>query len=184
MLLASVSLFPPTNTVKAATTSPDLSLDVVQSTSQYRVLRQLTELYIYDFTEIVGGDVDEEGSYQDAPPFAFIEDPLVHSYLIRVNGKLAGFAMVYLVSRITGERDVRDMNQFFVLRRYRRGGIGRKAAHLVFSHYPGRWEVRQLEANIPAQLFWRKTVERYGFDESCVERPTWREVVQRFEVSR
>lgn len=170
--------------METATTSSDVSLDVVQSPTEYRVLRQLMELYVYDFTEIVGGDVDEEGSYQDAPPFSFIRDPLVDSYLIRVRGRIAGFALVYLKSRITGERDVRDMNQFFILRRYRRGGIGREAAHLLFERYKGRWEVRQLEANIPAQLFWRRTLERYGFEECTVERPSHREVVQRFEVSR
>jgi len=50
------------------------------------------------------------------------------------------------------------MDQFFVLKRYRRTGAGRALArHLLFSH-PGLWEVGQMPGNVAATAFWRRVI--------------------------
>ena len=51
-----------------------------------------------------------------------------------------------------GSRSVRvgsphDMAEFFVMRKYRRHGIGIVAARELFARFPGDWQVRQLTAN-------------------------------------
>lgn len=82
--------------------------------------------------------------------------------LIKAEGHLAGFALVSRGSLLSGDRDVWDMAEFFVLKRYRRAGVGVKAAHEIWRRHPGRWEVRVLEANAPAQRFWQVAVDLFA----------------------
>jgi predicted acetyltransferase len=50
------------------------------------------------------------------------------------------------------------MAEFFVMRKYRRTGLGTEAARLVLGRFPGSWEVRQLEANVAGSNFWRSAI--------------------------
>ena len=50
------------------------------------------------------------------------------------------------------------MAEFFVLKKYRRTGVGVKAARHIWCRYPGRWELRVLETNTPAQMFWQAAI--------------------------
>lgn len=70
-----------------------------------------------------------------------------------------------------------DMGEFFVLRRYRRLGLGRVAAGAVLGRFPGRWEVRQVRTNPAATAFWRTAIP-YPF----TERETTEGVAQTFVV--
>lgn len=47
---------------------------------------------------------------------------------------------------------------YMQLRKYRRSGVGRRAAALLFDMLRARWTVRVLEANDGALAFWRETV--------------------------
>src|SRR4051794_31250961 len=89
---------------------------------EQRVLGALFELYTYDFSEILDLDVGEDGRFQVPALDAYWADPGHHPFLIRVDAKLAGFALVQERSRLTGDDGVRDMAEFFVMRRYRRRG--------------------------------------------------------------
>ncbi|WP_238996488.1 hypothetical protein [Paenibacillus pinistramenti] len=53
------------------------------------------------------------------------------------------------------------MAEFFVLKRFRRTGVGRTAAYALFDRFPGRWYISQLKTNTPAQAFWRAVVDEY-----------------------
>ena len=53
------------------------------------------------------------------------------------------------------------MGQFFVMRRYRRCGVGTLGARFIFDQQRGRWEVGQMPLNVPARTFWRKTIDAY-----------------------
>jgi predicted acetyltransferase len=142
------------------------------------VLSALLQLYVYDFSEMLGLDVEDDGRYHGPP----IEGR--DAFLVRVDGKLAGFALVLGKSRLTGEEGVHDVAEFFVLRRYRRSGVGEKAARWLFDRYPGRWEVRQKAANVRAIAFWRRVIDRYTggrFDEEALDDERWRGLVQRFD---
>lgn len=67
------------------------------------------------------------------------------------------------------------MSKFFVMRKYRRRGVGAQAARLLFDRFPGRWNVRELTANEPAQKFWRSVTGAYA---------SYEEIVARDEVSQ
>lgn len=142
------------------------------------VLAALLQLYVYDFSEALGLDVADDGRYR-VPPTEGRD-----AFLIRVDGKLAGFALQVAKSRLTGEEGVHDVAEFFVLQRYRRTGIGEKAACWLFDRFPGRWEVRQKKENTRAIAFWRRVIGRYTagrFDEVLVDDERWHGPVQRFD---
>jgi predicted acetyltransferase len=149
------------------------------------ILRNLGELYVHDFSEITLTELNADGRF---------DRDLWHGcwtgndtpYLFRVDGNLAGFAVVGRGSRISEDPSVHDMAQFFVVRRYRRHGIGTRAAADLFSLRRGAWEVREIAGNDAAHRFWRKAIAAYTrdtFDELMVETERWRGWVQRFNVS-
>jgi predicted acetyltransferase len=125
------------------------------------VLGNLLQLYYHDFTDFEDWDIDEEGRFSEEPVQRWIAAETRHPFLIRVDGKLAGFALVDQGSRISDDPTIVDMGEFFVLRRYRRSGVGRHVAQLLFDRYPAVWEVRQLPRNMAAQAFWRRIIDEY-----------------------
>lgn len=84
-------------------------------------LARLLELYAYDFSELNDADVDDDGAYGYRHLDAYFAEPERHPFLVRVDGRLAGFAFVRAGTP-------HDMAEFFVLRKYRRGGVGVAAA--------------------------------------------------------
>ena len=164
--------------------TPTLDVRIVPVLAgEQAVLRHLIDLYAYDFSPLLGLDVGDDGrfAFRDLTPFW--TDDWRHPFFIRVGDKLAGFALVEDRSRLSGATGVRDMAEFFVLRKYRRLGIGERAARLIFQRLPGRWEVRQRAQNSEASAFWRRVIGRYTggrFDDLTWDDTCWRGPVQRF----
>lgn len=46
--------------------------------------------------------------------------------------------------------------EFFILKKYRREGIGKAIAAEIFSRHKGPWEVHQIENNTGAQSFLKR----------------------------
>ena len=83
---------------------------------------------------------------------------------------MAGFALAKRGSPADDDPMVLDVEEFFILRQYRRTGVGRRAAALLWKRLPGRWTVRVAEANLSALRFWRSVVAEL-VDESASEFP-------------
>ena len=136
------------------------------------IVRRLLELYAYDFSEFNRADLGPDGRYAPYPYFdAIWNEPDRHALLFRVEGNLAGFAIVR-----TG--DPHDMAEFFVLRKYRRSGVGIDAARAVFARFPGAWQTRQQFANPAATAFWRRAIPVPNVDRENDEGP-----LQQFTIS-
>jgi predicted acetyltransferase len=148
------------------------------------VLVRLFQLYSYDFSEILGLEIGDDGVFTAGRrPSGYWTGPRYRPFLLRAGGHLAGFAIVGAESWLTGDA-LWDMDQFFVLRRHRCAGVGARAATLLFDAFPGRWEVREEAGNAAAQAFWRKVIERYTggrFEETILDDARWHGPVQRFE---
>jgi predicted acetyltransferase len=147
-------------------------------------LSALFELYVYDFSEILGLDVSDDGRFEPPALDAYWTDPRCHAFLIRVDARLAGFALVQERSRLTGHEGVCDVAEFFVMRKYRRRGIGARVAGWLFDRFRSEWEVRQKAGNHAATAFWRRVIERYTggrFEEAERDDERWRGPVQRFD---
>jgi predicted acetyltransferase len=73
------------------------------------------------------------------------------------DGRLAGFILVNRWSALNRQLD-HSVGEFFVLRKYRRLGVGLRAAKILFERWPGRWEVGIAGYNKPALSFWQKAI--------------------------
>lgn len=134
------------------------------------VLGRLLELYQHDFSEFHAADVDADGLYGYRYLDNYWTDPERHPFLFRVDAHWAGFALVRAGVP-------HDMAEFFVMRKYRRLGVGQQAARAVFSRFPGEWQVRQERTNAAATRFWRAAIP-VAFDEEVIEAGP----VQRFSM--
>jgi predicted acetyltransferase len=63
--------------------------------------------------------------------------------------------------RVPEEPGALDIAEFFVLRKYRRLGVGRQAALLLWHRLPGTWTVRVSEGNTGALSFWSEVVAEF-----------------------
>ena len=141
----------------------------------------MLELYQHDLSDIWDQEIDCHGEYGYALDRYWATEGC-HPFVATTEGKYAGFALVDQSVRI-GTAGY-WMDQFFVLKKYRRMGVGQVLANAVFSTLPGRWEVGQLPRNVVAQAFWRKVVGQYTggrFTEHEVTAGWWQGVVQVFE---
>ncbi len=119
------------------------------------VLRRMLQLYLYDFSEFEQLELNEHGEFDYRyldHYWAPDERESRHAFFIRVDAKLAGFALVRVVN------GVNVFAEFFVMRAFRGAGVGAAAARAVFTRLPGSWLVHQMPANLPAQAFWRRVV--------------------------
>jgi predicted acetyltransferase len=78
-----------------------------------------------------------------------------------MGGNLAGLVLAKRGSQVSGDLTVWDMAEFFVLRGYRRRGIGTQVAHEVWRRFPGPWEVRVMELNVSAHHFWEGAISKF-----------------------
>lgn len=126
------------------------------------ILRHLMQLYLYDLSEFEGTDVDEHGSFgYDWLGHYWIEAGR-HPFIVRVGRRIAGFALVRELEKGSGEREpLHAIAELFILRRFRRRGVGRVVARRMFDMFPGRWTVREREANGPGRAFWHSVIAEY-----------------------
>jgi predicted acetyltransferase len=148
-----------------------MAVEVIEASDEDRsVVRRLLQFYHYDFSEFDDADVDSHGEFLHRYFDEYWTDSDRKAYLFRVGGAWAGLALVF-----TGLPH--DLAEFFVMRKYRRRGVGAEAAAQLFARFPGDWTVRQQLSNPAATTFWRKAIS-YPYRET-VENS---EVVQRFTV--
>ncbi len=125
------------------------------------ILQALMELYQYDFSVYDDADVDERGRYGYTYLDFYWTEAQRRPYLVRVEGKLAGFALVRQLSQ-PGEAPVHSIAEFFVMNKYRRLGVGSRVAQELFDRFPGTWNLEIMPENSPAQAFWRRVVGEYS----------------------
>ncbi len=115
----------------------------------------LIQLYAHDFSEFHHVELDSRGRFTYAPLPLYWSDPARHPFLVRMDGRLAGFVLVQR------NETAWDMVEFFVLRGFRRRGVGTAIAHDVWTRFPGRWEVRVMQANHSALPFWKRAISTF-----------------------
>jgi predicted acetyltransferase len=133
------------------------------SEAERPLIEAMFQYYVYDFSEMGAPDdedfdLDADGTfgrydYMDAYWREISRIPL----LIRRRGKLAGFALINAHSH-SGQQVDRNFGEFFVMRKYRRGGVASAAVREILTRYPGRWEAAIMQRNIAAQAFWPRAV--------------------------
>lgn len=161
-----------------------LNIEIKPASKDERpILRNLMELYQYDFSEYDGSDTGPSGLYDYPYLDHYWIEPERSPFLVRVGGQLAGFVLVARYNYLTGQKDSWVLAEFFVMRKYRRQGVGEYVACHIFDRFPGEWQVAQIPENAPAITFWRKVIESYthcNFQEHDLNNDHWRGPVQTF----
>jgi len=135
----------------------------VATESDAPLIGNLVELYIHDLSDVFSGlEVGPDGRFgYRRLPLYWSQPDRRFPFLIRVDGRVAGFVLVQRGSPLNSNPTTLDVEEFFVLRQYRRQGVGRDAAELLWKRLPGDWTVRVAEDNRGALPFWRDVIGKY-----------------------
>ncbi len=123
----------------------------------------LMQFYVYDFSELEGPASDrfEPGADGRFAPYPELErywsDPARAALIIRRGERPAGFALINAESKSGLPLD-RNMAEFFVMRKYRRGGVASAAARAILTRFPGQWEIAIARRNAAARAFWPQAI--------------------------
>lgn len=133
------------------------------SAADAALLSNLLELYAHDLSGVFPHlqlGADGRFGYPKLPLY-WSEPERRFAFLIRSAGRVAGFVLASRGSPAVEDPDVLDVAEFFVLRGYRRAGVGRQAAFLLWSRLPGKWIVRVSEGNATGLAFWKDIVREF-----------------------
>jgi len=141
----------------------EVALDVARS-GDAGLLANLLELYLHDLSPVFPSiELGADGRFgYDPLPLYWSEPERRFPFLIRHGTRVAGFVLAARGSPASDDPDVFDVAEFFVIRRHRRSGVGRRAAFLVWDRFPGRWIVRVSEGNTGALPFWTGVIAEYS----------------------
>ena len=114
---------------------------------------------INNFSEFQNTDVNSFGLYGYSYLDYYWTEDRRFPYFIKVDGKLAGFVMVCDYCYVSKDKDTLFMSEFFVMRKYRKLGIGKIVAKEVFNMHRGKWELTVHPKNPGAIKFWANVIE-------------------------
>jgi predicted acetyltransferase len=122
------------------------------------ILHNIMQFYIYEFSQYIPAiALEADGRYQPFDFTPYWDNSNHHAFLIRKENELIGFALV----ESSSDKDPNSILEFFIIRKYSGQGYGKIAAHKIFSIFPGKWHITQIEKNEPAKAFWRNTISSF-----------------------
>lgn len=146
------------------------------------ILSNLLQLYRYDSSEYDGHVLNGHGLYM----YKYLDhqwtDEYRRPFIVRADGEIAGFALVSLdipreYMKLSTAEQTNSIGDFFIMRKYRRKGVGKEAAFSLFQQFRGTWEIRQTLANKPAYEFWKRVIAQYigegSYQEEIIRNDRW-----------
>jgi predicted acetyltransferase len=130
----------------------------LQSAEHHRqIVENLFRYYVYDLSEFSRRPCNDDGNYSFS---SSLLDPHWSRddhwpYLVYCGEELAGFC---LVRHYPYDLQRYDIDQFFIIRRFRGMGVAKEAFRLAVSDRPGLWQTRVMLENISALQFWRSAI--------------------------
>ncbi len=123
------------------------------------ILRNLVHLCMHDYSEFDQFEIGLDGMFAYRWFEAYFQEKERHAYLISINKNLAGFVMVRMNP---GNEDWDyQIAEFFILRRYRRLGIGTLVSQQLLNKYTGLWEISYSASNQAASKLWNSILKDY-----------------------
>jgi len=118
--------------------------------------------YEYEFSQYHGWDVHENGLYGCYFEEEYREENGKYAaFFIEVDNKLAGFLMIG--DGISGDRKTDyQVNELFVMHKYRRSDIGEQALFKILDTYKGTWQVNFHPNNTASTRFWESIADEYS----------------------
>lgn len=136
-----------------------VELQLVHET-QKEILYNVLQKYLYEMTKYYDDEMDDKGNYLYKYFDNYFIEPTRKAMFILFNNKLAGFILLNNSSYINHTTD-NVIAEFSIFPIYRKRGIAQKAVDLLYSLYPGTWELKYNLCNIPAVNFWIKSTKKF-----------------------
>ena len=146
--------------VQPASMRPQVELSLA-TIEERLALSNLYQLYVHDFTDFIAMELGRDGRFVYDPLPSYWTEPNRFPHFISADGQLVGFSLVKKGADFSGDSQIWDMAEFFVIRGARRRGIGYSAAVQTWERFPGPWEVRVMTTNEPALQFWKRAISRF-----------------------
>jgi len=126
------------------------------------ILKNLGEYYIYDQSRYGSIDVNEFGLFDDLDDLdLYWTEKNRHPFFIKVDNKLAGFILVYDDRQIEEIESNYAIDDFFVMDKYKRQGIGKYCVKCILNKFSGKWQIWFHPSNDVAKKFWLKAINEY-----------------------
>ncbi|MGH6817053.1 MAG: GNAT family N-acetyltransferase, partial [Hyphomicrobiaceae bacterium] len=114
------------------------------------VFSRYFQFYLYDFSQYGGGQ-PVDGMF----PYPWLDlywqrGEQCWPFWAKIDGEIAGLALVSFEE----SEGATEMNEFFVVNRFRRRGIGKAFARTLIPRFKGVWRIVQILPNLPAIAFW------------------------------
>lgn len=131
----------------------------LSSSKDKKIIKNLLQYYVYDFSEFTGSDLNLEGKYNLMPDLDDIWDleEVYKPFFVKMEDKIVGFVIV----KRDFDMQHQEIKHFFIFKKYRKHGIGKELAYKVFDMYKGSWKVSELMTNKPSQIFWTRVINDY-----------------------
>jgi len=140
-------------------TEPAMDVEVISALPEHEpILANMFELYAHDFSEFVDIQLGPDGRFGCKRLHLYWEESDRYPFIITFKNNLAGFVLVRKGSAISNDVDVWDMAEFFIVRGFRRLGVGTRVAREIWGRFQGRWQVRVIDRNPKAMEFWRRAI--------------------------
>jgi len=141
---------------------------VAASLEDYSLIQNMARFYVYDISRYCGNisagwALPNDGLYESFDFKNYFEDPSRKAFRITVNQEQAGFILLNQVVIFSDSKW--NVDEFFIIAKFQRCGIGRQVATMLWDMYSGSWEVSVIPENKPAVLFWTKTISNYTQNE-------------------
>ena len=138
--------------------APVVNLEPI-SIDGYHIIQNMAQLYVYDASRELGFSISEDGLYKPKSYRSYCEDNDKISYIIKVYDDIAGFALIN--QKGLEKHTDWKIDQFFILAKFQRLGIGKIAAEQVWQLNLGKWEVPVIPENLSALRFWENTIAKF-----------------------
>lgn len=126
------------------------------------ILSHLMEKYNYEFSQWDLRDVNDLGLYGYQYLDYYWNEERRWAYFILADDKLAGFALVNDLPEVDDRETDYQLAEFFVMYKYRRLGVGRRAVFQLFDEHKGRWQLKRHPKNLAAARFWDRVINDYS----------------------
>lgn len=146
------------------------------NTDEKEIVYNLFNYYLYDMSEYTGWNLDSTGKidFDTSILEIYWKEEDYYPYFILCDSEIAGFSFI---RKDPFNESFYDIGQFFVLRKFKGKGIGRRAFELSVSKYPGKWLTRVLPNNKGAMSFWIKVISEITHGEYNVRKGLYKKSI-------
>lgn len=128
---------------------------------QEELFKNLVNLQFHDLSEFRDNfDILEDGRFEWNFSECFkSNNENHHPLLIMFNNRVVGFLIFSMFNEKHPEADF-QLVEMFILKMYRKKGIGKKVINLIFENYKGKYHLDVSKKNIPAINFWENLIKQ------------------------